>query len=540
MDMLRYQTDPAAFQRDIVLPTGQGPRRFADIMADFQAERFAIVNPSLIAVARHEPPPISRVWDERTKGASKDTDWSVNLLWLLAFSRRPLRMQVGAFDAEQASEVRLIIRDVLRQDAPVNTFLREVIDVQADQIVNAHTGGIIEIMTSDKWGSHGSRIDVLLLNELTHQPSDGFAETLMDNCDKMPNSLVVIATNSGHDPSWQLQWKRLFQTSDRWRVMEYSRPSPWVSDAALAESAKRNPAGRFERLWHGVWSAEESDPAIDPADLAAAFVPGLLPLDRAERDFDYVAGLDLAIVRHAAALVVLGIDRSRTGFGRIRLAAVKVWRAPSGRRIDLQAIEDACFAAHAAYSLQGLTIDFWQAAFMGQRLARGAGDFGLAKPRFDHFGLPPPARPAVPVIEFMPHSKNLQAVATAVREAFADRRVMLYENADLKADLKRLRLVERPNSSFRLMSPEVLAATREGTGAGTPHGDAATAFSLAMLAASERATSPIVWVGGDGNEPFEEPRALSDAGRRIDESFIRAASEGRVYGLDGNNPFQRR
>src|SRR5262249_3090674 len=151
-------------------------------------------------------------------------------------------MQVGAFDQEQADEVRLIVKDILRTDGPVNALLREVIEAQADKIVNPSTGSFVEILTSDKFGSHGARIDLLLLNELTHQPASGFAETLMDNADKMPNAFVVIATNSGHDPSWQLEWKSVFrQAPDRWLVLEFGEPAPWVTAAALAEAEKRNP-----------------------------------------------------------------------------------------------------------------------------------------------------------------------------------------------------------------------------------------------------------------------------------------------------------
>ena len=71
IDLIAMQENPERFQQDICLATGSGPRRFGDVMADFQRERFAAVNPSLLAVARHEAPPIPRFWDERTKGASQ-------------------------------------------------------------------------------------------------------------------------------------------------------------------------------------------------------------------------------------------------------------------------------------------------------------------------------------------------------------------------------------------------------------------------------------------------------------------------------------
>jgi hypothetical protein len=123
MNLRKLQSNPAAFQADLHVPTGGGARRFGDVMADFQRERFALVNPSLLAVTQHKPPPVPRVWDERTKGASKDTDWAVNLLWLLAFSRRPLRIQIGAYDQSQADEIRLIVKGIIHTDGPLNQFL---------------------------------------------------------------------------------------------------------------------------------------------------------------------------------------------------------------------------------------------------------------------------------------------------------------------------------------------------------------------------------------------------------------------------------
>lgn len=100
MNFARFATDPVLFQRELFIPTGLGPRKFGDVMAPFQKERFDVINPSLVAVARQRPLPVPRLWDERTKGASKDTDHAINLLWLLTFCRRPLRIQCGAYDSQ--------------------------------------------------------------------------------------------------------------------------------------------------------------------------------------------------------------------------------------------------------------------------------------------------------------------------------------------------------------------------------------------------------------------------------------------------------
>ena len=92
----RMATAPAIFQAELVIPSTIGPKRFADVMADFQQQCFSFINPALIAVALGKKPPTGRHWWEATKGASKYSDLAVCLLWLLAFTRRPLSCQVGA------------------------------------------------------------------------------------------------------------------------------------------------------------------------------------------------------------------------------------------------------------------------------------------------------------------------------------------------------------------------------------------------------------------------------------------------------------
>lgn len=303
MQLTDLQADPALFQHEIAIPTGSGPRRFGDVMAAFQQERFQAVNPSLLAVANHESPPIPRVWDERSKGGSKDTDWSVSLLWLLAFCRRQLRIQVGAYSQSQADEVRLIVKAILRINSPVNNTLRQLISVQGQRIVNRRTDSVCEILTSDSLGRHGSRPDLVLLNELTHQPDASFAETMLDNADKMPNGLVVIVTNSGFSPSWQLDWKATFAASSRWCVLEFSEPAPWVSKASLAESQKRNSAGRYARLWMGQWVSDTGD-ALDQADIKACFTRSK-PMTGSEPGYVFVAGLDIGIRKHATAFTII-------------------------------------------------------------------------------------------------------------------------------------------------------------------------------------------------------------------------------------------
>lgn len=478
------QADPSLFQSSVHIPTGSGSRAFGDVMAEFQRDRFTIINPSLLAVAHHQQPPVPRIWDERTKGGSKDSDYAVSLLWLLAFSRRCLRIQVGAYDAQQADEIRLIVKAILKINSPVNNFLNAVVDVQTNRILNNRTESTVEILTTDRLGSHGARPDVVLINELTHQQDSGFAETLLDNLDKMPNGLGIIATNSGFDPSWQLQWKRTFAASERWRVLEYNQPAPWISQSALQESERRNSTGRFLRLWRGQWVSDTGD-ALDSTDIENS-ITQTAPMTGNEKGWLFVAGLDIGIKKDATGLVLVAKHVGHTeqkqkevkisshrrtlieaglseepepeyqttyheATHRLRLAYCKAWKPSPGKRVSLEAVKAEILNVHQRFKLHGIALDPHQGEHLAELLQREN----------------------VPVLLTPQTSSSLQDQATALIECFQERTLDLYKDDDLLADLKGLRIKDS-GLRLRLVSPE---STND---VGTAHGDLASALSFAV------------------------------------------------------------
>ena len=126
-DLQQFATDPLAFFDALIIPSAHGARPFQEVMAKFQRAWFRTVAPSLLAVAAGETPPVGRLWSERTKGSSKDSDCACVLLWLLAFSRTKLDMQVGAADRDQANELKKAAADVLR----LNPWLSQRVEVQS-------------------------------------------------------------------------------------------------------------------------------------------------------------------------------------------------------------------------------------------------------------------------------------------------------------------------------------------------------------------------------------------------------------------------
>lgn len=437
--------DPAKFQASLVIPSAHGPARFGSVMADFQRERFAQINPALVAVARGKKPATGRFWWEATKGASKDSDLAVCLVWLLAFSKRPLLCQVGAADQDQAAEMKKAAADVLR----LNGWLAGRVLVNNWRLTCPATNATAEIVAADVAGSHGARPDVAIINELSHITKQEFAENLMDNAGKIPNGLAVIATNAGFLGTWQARWRQIASTSDRWACHVWDRPSPWLDPLEIEEAEQRNSQSRYRRLWWGVWASGSGD-AIDMADIEAAITQSG-PMTGREPNYLFVAGLDLGVRRDHSALVILGCHRAS---GRVRLAACQSWSPSRGREVDLQLVQSAVLAANRKYNVVRVGFDPSQALLMAQQLRR----LGVRMQEVPFVG------------------RNLNAMASTLLESFRSGILDLYRHPALIRDLMRLQIVEKAYG-YKLES------IRDDEG----HADTATAFAIALPFANRRA-----------------------------------------------------
>lgn len=391
---------PEFFRSQLLIPAPAGPTPLGRIAADFQRRDFAALDKAFSAVQRGERPDTGRLWIERTKGASKDTDLAAMVLWLIAFSPRHIYGQVGAADKDQADELRKAVAAMLRLSPWIEKYLD--VELYTSAIVNNRTESRIDIIPADAAGSHGARPDLLILNELTHISNREFAETLLDNASKMPRGVVCIVTNAGHVGTWQEQWRQnAIDSPSRWHFSAYCQPAPWLDPAELEEARRRNSANRYARLWMGRWVSDIGT-AINRDDIsAAATLPG--PLDSPEQGWLYVGGLDLGLTRDASALVIVGqhvgyrhteeaeprpLDPKTAamidlgflephlpevtetviiGSGRIKIARVELWR-PGAGRVSIEEIWEAIKALGSIFRLTALGVDPWQAAYLIERL----------------------------------------------------------------------------------------------------------------------------------------------------------------------------
>lgn len=444
-ELSRMKCNPQRFRNALAIPTGSGVAMYGAIMADFQRDLAMRTDPCMLAIVNGHKPPYAGLWDERVKGGSKDSDHAVNLLFCLVFANRPLRIQVAAGDQQQASEVRMILEGILRLDAPLNRLLHSVVDVQRERVVCERTEGVIEVMTSDARSSHGSRPDIVFVNELSHHADEHFAATVMDNCAKVSNAFAIIATNAGQADSWQHRWRELHRADPQWIFHKLATIPPWIDPSAVEAARRRNPPARFRRLWQGEWVLQTGS-GLDMAQVERA-IKWDGPPDPLPTGWDVVLGLDLGVSHDHAALVGLACDYVRQ---KLVLVHTKVWKPEDypGGRIRLGDVEAHVLETAKRFRALGTASDPWQAERTLQYLA----DQG------------------VPCFAYPFTSKSLGEMAQVILRGFANEIIELYREPRLLSDLARVSVMERPTGGITLRFEH----SKEGG-----HSDLATAFCIA-------------------------------------------------------------
>jgi hypothetical protein len=414
---VRARNDFMAFVGGLYLPNGD---RFGRCMTDFQRETFELLAPAMVAVRGGEKAVgPRRFWIERTKGASKDSDLALCLLWQLAFSERPIYLQVGAADKDQAAIIRHRMEDWLYY----NPWLRGYVDVQRYSAVNVQTQyAKLDIIAADVAGSHGETPDMLVVNELSHVTKWEFVENLLDNADKVPHGIVVIATNAGFKGTKAEVWRdNALVNKRKWAIRLWQRPAPWIDPGDVADAKKRNSPSRYMRLWYGKWASGKGD-ALNEDDIDYCLGRHKGPLERPQRGWTYVAGLDLGVSHDHSGLVVVGVDRAGQ---RIRLAWMRAWE-PGGKahEVDLTDVEATVARVTGLFRLQWVGYDPYEARLMAQRLKAGN----------------------VPMREFTFSSgKNINDMAAAMVQVVTSRVLEAYDDEEgrLRRDFGKMNIVER-------------------------------------------------------------------------------------------------
>jgi hypothetical protein len=445
--MSDLERDPIAFIQDLIIPTREGPRRFGDVMQPYQQAWLDDLAPDLLAVANGEPPEGGRHWWEASKGCSKTSMVAAAVLWLSVFSKRPIVMQAGAVDRDNAAELVKSAKAILHE----NPWLAPLVDVQNWAIVGRQFETACEIVAADKAGSHGAKPALVFIDECGHVPDERFefVSNMLDNSAKVAG-IVICATNAGWTGTEAFKLREIVRTSPRWRFHQWAQPSPLMDPVEVEEAAKRNTPSRQLRLYWGVWGPKDEGDALPPDDIKRA-VRLRGPTDYPARGVDYLVGLDLSSKRDHSAAVLVGADATAQV---VRLCQCLSWSpADNGGRVDLAAVRDAVTDLARRFGAPVL-YDPHNAALMVQ-------DF---------------QRAGVHAVEVAYSAANLSLMASSLMQAFRDGKIELYDDAALIADLHKLSIEERGPFGLKLTAP----ADRE-----TGHADRAFALATCLPAALE-------------------------------------------------------
>lgn len=435
--MRRYASDPMTFFANAIIPAGNTEARLGDVWADFQIEAFQALADCLQAVATGKKPKYRGAWVERTKGASKDSDVGLALLWLLLFSRRRQLIEMAADDFDQVTETRKAQADVIR----LNPWIDEWLAVQTPRIVCKATGSECVFLTRDATGSHGSRPNVTLINELSHIGNEEFALTVADNADKLPGNFMIIATNAGTLDTWQANWRASYHNNPDWYFQSVTQPAPWIDPRKVADAERRNPPSRFKRLWKGIWVPAGGDSI--PTHWIDRAICRQGPLQDRDPNVYHagVTGVDAGITGHWAAVVTVLTDPYRQ-----KVVVAKVWSFQPP--VAIADIEAAIREARKRFGVRLVVTDPWQMIGSAQRLSNEGFKVELAYPT-----------------KIVPHSFSVAwkanwqtAAAMSLMDLLRDGKLECYADPLLVADLRATQVIDQGTAditrAYKLTWPE--------------------------------------------------------------------------------------
>ena len=427
----RMPDDFLLFQRYVVIPSAFGPKRLGQCQVGFQKECFEALAPSLMAVKEGVMPPIKKFWIERTKKSSKDADLAICVLWLMAFTERPILIQICASDSKQAK----IIRDRCSETLHYNPWLGELVEILDNQIRNVKRPKTVRTdieATGTAGSAQGPTPDVLNLNELVHVERWATIQAHLANAAGVPRNVTIISTNAGiyGTPSHKMREDVIAEEGASIHI--WDKPAPWISQKDIDLIKSTDPTGKeSDRLFYGKWISGFGD-ALTEGDVASIFCldgPSLVT----EPGWFYLMGLDMGETHDHAGLVILGVDPVSTLIKvcRFRSFAPTKPNAQGKNEVDVEQVQTVALRWFREFGCCWFGYD---PAAGGRFVAQWLRKYGVPT---SEMGFASP--------------KNRTDMATSFVQAVLDRRLQSYDDEDgtLRRDISKFS-IERRMSGIRL------------------------------------------------------------------------------------------
>lgn len=446
--MGKLAASPAAFRDIILIDTQDGPQRLGDVMDPWQREDHEILDAGWQdVIAKRDTGAIHRAYLERGRGHDKTTGIALMVLYALVVSPKPIRGVAAACDREQAQ----LIRDAILITILLNPWLDDWVVVHNYEVTNRDTGAKLVIVATDAAGNYGKLVDFIICDEVTHwihKAHQDNWEALFSTAAKHPWCMLIIISNAGigQGTGWQWEIREKARTRDDWYFHRIDGPkASWITAKQLDEQRAILPGSAYRRLWLNQWVPGSGD-ALSVEDIDAAFV---LKQPQVWPGWSHVIGLDLGVKHDHSAMVVLA---AKPGSGIVKVSEVRSWKPTKTQPVIIETVRNAVRTAFAQYGATACFFDPHQCIDTGQ-LLRAEG-FRMEEVTFA--------------------AKSCTEMATAVLQCFTSRTIQLYPHEDLRRDLLKLMIVEKPGWGFKIEA----AADEHG------HADRAIALAIALPVAA--------------------------------------------------------
>ena len=371
---------PREFFQSLNIVTDDGPRRWGEVMADFQradleslenALRRVVglpIDESLETVAQH-------YW-EYSRMAAKTTTLAAIANYTVYASPRPFAGMIAAVDQDNARYVLDGVRLQVRENPHLSQLVRDpndgklkpLIQVLQNKICNSLSGSVIDVLATDAASAFGRNDLLVIIDEFSNiKPQhQSFFDAIYSGVAKRKYCTCIISANAPFKQSFQWPIRESFRTDPECRFSRFDGPSPLMTADRLAAVEKRTSPLAFKRLFLNQ-PVDGSGDLLTPELIGAAYsrqVPAMPTPDH--RTYGYIAALDLALSKDFSALLVLGRDRT----GRYRVAHCQVWKPRLNQKISLEAVQAAVYEAHRVFRFRRCVADPWQAQLLCETLRK--------------------------------------------------------------------------------------------------------------------------------------------------------------------------
>jgi phage terminase large subunit-like protein len=476
--------DAVNLMASLVLESGARWGEVADAVQRADAER--VLDPDY-------PAPYGFV--TRARGYDKTGGSAgLGLSIMLTQSTRADRLYYLAADRDQG---RLAV-DSIEGYVARTPELQGALDVGTYRATARRSGAVLEVVPADAASAFGLRPSFLVVDEVAQWGETGAPRRLFDATTsalaKIPGARCLVVTTAGDPGHWSHGVLEHARADPLWWVHEVPGPPPWADRARLDEQRRRLLPSVFTRLFENVWTSAE-DALVADEDLRACVVlDGPLEPRRGVR---YRVGVDIGLRRDATAVAVGHAE----GVGpehRVVLDRMVRLVPRRGVEVALSDVEEAVLEVSRAYNGAAVSLDPWQGIGSAQRLRTRQ----------------------VNVEEFAFTATSVGRLAAVLHQLLRDRKLALYPDRELLAELGRVRLRES--------SPGVVRMDHTASG----HDDQAIALALMALPLVQRSSAGFAVSVARRVVGSPRPGAVSVAHHEIlgaarDSRHVRRMADGR-------------